>query len=107
MAQKRHTEIKLYWQRKVNEFNNSGLTQREFCRQNDLSYWSFNSWNRRLSKDKGATSLVEIPSKTIKSMSQPKDEFEIITKNGLRIKIPDKFKPETLSSILEVLGDGR
>ncbi len=33
-----------FWQRHVGKFNQSGLTQKEYCRQNSIAYWSFNSW---------------------------------------------------------------
>lgn len=92
-----------YWKDKVNEFNRSGMTQKEFCLKHELSYWSFNSWKRRIESSSEENSLVEIIPKTISCLSAPEESFEIILSDKIRIKIPDNFSEENLSRIIKVL----
>lgn len=105
MAQKRHIEREAYWQEKVNEYIGSGLTQREFCRQQDVSYWSFNSWHRRLATPK-ETGLVEVTDRVQAAQTSPAESIEILLQSGLRIRIPEQFNPEALALIVDTL-EGR
>lgn len=106
MAQKRHIERKSYWQEKVNEYIGSGLTQREFCRQQDISYWSFNSWHRRLTAIPKETGLVEVTDKIQATHTSPVESIEIVLQSGLRIRIPEQFNPAALALIVDTL-EGR
>ena len=106
MGQRSHREREAYWQQKVKEYIGSGLTQREFCRRQDVSYWSFNSWHRRLTATPKETGLVEVTSRALATQTASTEAFEIIISSGLRIRIPEKFNHETLTRIVDTL-DGR
>lgn len=106
MAQRKDREA--YWQEKINEFKQSALTQREFCRQQGISYWSFNTWNRRLSASPAEeTGIVEVTSRAFAAQTAVTESFEIILSESLRIRIPETFKPETLSRIIDALDTER
>jgi hypothetical protein len=105
MAQRK--DRKAYWQAKIHEYRKSGLTQREFCRRQNISYWSFNAWNRRLNVTTQETGLVEVHSRALISQHATSDSFEIVLPAGLTIRIPEHFRPETLCRIIETLGDGK
>lgn len=103
MEQRRHIERKAYWQQKVNEYIGSGLTQREFCRQQDVSYWSFNSWHRRLTATPKETGLVEVTTRVQAAQTAPTESFEILLQNGLLVRVPEQFNPEALARIVDTL----
>ncbi len=37
-----------YWAPLVQEWQSSGLSQRDFCRSHNLSYWAFRNWKKKL-----------------------------------------------------------
>ena len=94
-------DILSYWRKHVETYKRSGLSQREYCRQQGLSYWSFNPWKRKLEAD--ITDFQEIPKELVCSLSPVNRQIELTLKDGMRISIPDGFSEDTLKSILQVL----
>lgn len=94
-----------YWQTHVESYQRSGLSQREYCRQQGISYWSFNSWKRRLETKN--TDLQEIPKEIVHSLSPAEEQIELIVEDRIKISIPDGFSEKTLKNILQVLGAGK
>ena len=92
------------WLNNYNSFNKSGLTQREYCRQEELGYWTFNSWKRRFDKSESDTTLQEVPIK-ISPAHSANSPIEIILENNLRISIPENFSENTLKKIISVMRD--
>lgn len=97
---------KAFWRRTFLAQQNSGLSQLEFCRRNDLPISTFYSWRRRLrgeADDPEATAeFVEVhhaPS------SEPMDEngFELVFPNGLRLKLPSRVQGRDLAEVLWAL----
>lgn len=95
---------KNYWQKYYSAYIASGLTQREYCRQNNLCYWTFNSWKRKLEKLEKPTLLQEIPFTALdKEITQ--GHIEIILSDNMRLSIPDNFSSETLKRVMNTLGE--
>lgn len=90
-----------YWQRHVEAYQESGLTQREYCRQNNISYWSFNPWKRKLESE--SSELCEIPIQTVQGLSSETKHIEIIISEKLKVTIPESFSKSTLRDVLSVL----
>ncbi len=65
-----------YWQAHVEAHSKSRLTQREYCRQNNISYWSFNSWKRSLDKEQN-NGLQDISPKIIQGLSSEEKQIEM------------------------------
>jgi hypothetical protein len=95
-------ENRRYWQSHVEAYRKSGLSQREYCRQQGISYWSFNPWKRKLGPE--TKKVQEIPQDIVRSISPTAKEIELILVNGIRISIPDRFSGETLRNLLNILG---
>jgi hypothetical protein len=90
-----------YWEGHVKAYQKSGLTQREYCRQNNISYWSFNPWKRKLESE--SSELCEIPIQTVQSLSSETKHIEIIISEKLKVTIPESFSKSTLRDVLSVL----
>jgi hypothetical protein len=86
----------------IEAYRKSGLSQKEYCRQKGISYWSFNSWKRRL--ESGIHKAQEIPKEIIRSLSIEYKQIELILEDRMRISIPDRFSAETLRNVLNILG---
>ncbi len=95
------TKGRSFWRAHVKAQNASGLNQREYCRQNNISYWSFNSWKRRIENEN--VQFHEIYPAIIKELPGETRQIEITVNNTIRISIPDGFSAATLRDILAVL----
>jgi hypothetical protein len=50
------------WRNRLNEWKESGLTQVEYCRQNDFKISKFHYWRKRFSEKKPTEpSIVQVP----------------------------------------------
>lgn len=99
-----------FWRRTLTAQRNSGLSQREFCRRNDLSLSTFCSWRRRLRVEapeevKAAqVEFVELqPEAPLVPEDAPDDRFELIFPDGLRLKLPSRVEGRELAEVLWAL----
>ncbi len=98
------SERQKYWSDNISQYHASGLSQKEFCRRHNISYWSFNTWKRRLENKVEKNQLQEVPSEVVKKLPSQKNNFEIQFNETIRISVPDNFSEETLKRILQVVG---
>lgn len=94
-----------YWKSHIKAYQKSGLKQREYCRRHEISYWSFNSWKRRLEREDN--SLHEISPKIVQSLSSKSDKIEISYRDCFRITVTEGFSKDILRDVLSVFGDIR
>lgn len=93
-----------YWQKHVQAQAKSGLTQREYCRQNTISYWSFNPWKRRIENE--VPGFHEILPAVVRPVPERGRQIEISVNGFIKISVPDGFASDTLRKVLAVLGAG-
>ena len=62
-------ERRKYWTDQVQRWKESGLTQREYCKRENLSIERLGAWKRRLDRENQSElgGLVAIPSKIVSS----------------------------------------
>jgi hypothetical protein len=89
-----------FWQQHYQTFKTAETTQREYCRQNNIGYWSFNKWKRRLDQENTSTSLQQLP---VKYAPMKPENLELILHDGLKISIPENFSEDTLKKIISAL----
>jgi len=92
-----------FWGNHVEIYYKSGLSQKEYCRQENISYWSFNSWKRKLEKSKPKNKIIEIPRDKFRSLTSASESFEIIISNNLKISIPNNFDAEVFKRIIQTV----
>ena len=97
------SERRRYWLDHVSSFQRSGLSQREFCRNHNISYWSFNTWKRRLEEKGKKNQIQEISPLVVRELSDQNSNLEIQFNETIRISVPVNFSEETLRRILHVL----
>ena len=99
---KKSSGRKNYWRSQIVAYYKSNLNQREYCRQNKISYWSFNSWKCKLESEEN--DLQEVPSEIVKSLSFQENNIEILLEKGIKISVPSGFSKGTLREVLHILG---
>ncbi|MBN2435873.1 MAG: hypothetical protein JXK07_11475 [Spirochaetes bacterium] len=91
-----------YWQEHLKAYYTSGLSQKEYCRQEDIGYWSFNQWKRRI-EGQSKTNLTEIK---LPVPIQPSHQVMTLKyREELTITLPLSVSGKTLREILAVLGE--
>ncbi len=91
-----------YWETHVRAYRESGLSQKEYCRQNNISYWSFNPWKRRL--DTAGKGFQEVSPEIVENLQVDKEKIEIIVSDSVKVSVPSQFSEESLIKVLRVLG---
>ena len=72
-----------FWRRKYQEYRKSGLSRRDFSRQNGVNKSTLDYWFARISKGNNKSALVEV-----KPTSVP------VLDHSLRIVVADKYQIE-------------
>jgi hypothetical protein len=91
------------WKSLLAEWQDSGLSQREFCRRRDLSFSRFHYWRHKMNQDIGESA----------EMVRVSDAGEVVGKRGgsIRIHVGERFivegceeaEPQSLERVLRVV----
>ena len=86
------------WKETLSSWEQSGLSQSEFCRQRGLNKNSFGYWLRRARKE-GILGggFVKIGG------AENAPAIELRLSNGAELRVPSGFDPSSLKALLEVL----
>lgn len=78
----------------INQWEDSGITKKEFCTQEGITYESFRYWSKKqkeeqasLVKESKPENTNEFIPLTIKNQSEKKEQPEIIYPNGVKIRL--------------------
>ena len=83
------TEKRQFWRKQVQDWQESGLSQKEFCRRNDLPEHRLTYWKNRFLKSEAAVSLVQLQVGGDNGL-----ENHFSQGSGLRLIINKKFEIE-------------
>lgn len=92
-------ELARFWKTHIDQWATSGLTQTEYCRQNEISRDRFTYWKTKFKKQNSSVEFVRLP---VPIRVDPVG-LKLNIGQGLQIEIPDGFKKETLEQVLSVL----
>jgi transposase-like protein len=109
MANKgRSVEKDRYWRRLVREWEQSGLTVRAFCEEQDVSEPSFYAWRRTL-QDRDATAPNFVPVRVTPELGHDRrlGDVELVLADGRLLRIGPGFDVATLKRLLAVLAEGQ
>lgn len=98
----RKESTRAYWQQHYQRFKSQRVTQREYCKTNNLGYWSFSKWKREFDNENNSTSLQRL---AVTYQPVNKENIEIIFNDNISISVPDHFSEKTLQRIMSVLRD--
>ena len=96
-------EKEAFYKNHFSLFRKSGFSQKEYCRRNHLSYWTFNNRLRDF-ENKAKSNFIEVhPKLSYERQETHAAFFEIILSQSLKIKIPENYRPEELLRLLQTL----
>lgn len=96
------------WEKHIRKWEQSGLTQVEYCRKHGISDKCFVYWKKRilLKPEEKPLSFVQIPvpeffpdKKDINAL----DSLTVLLGNNIKIEINKNFDPDTLKKAVETL----
>ena len=107
-SQKSNTDQQLFWQMVLETFKSSGLSVRQFCKQEGLSEPSFYSWRKRLTKvdEPEADEEEACQSESFFQVSIPKNNsiaLELVLNSGNTLRISSGTDSATLNDVISVL----
>jgi hypothetical protein len=104
MKKHSRTDKLTYWQNQIKEWQDSGIKQTLFCRQNKLNFTQFTYWKRKFA------SSQSIPGQFVQvKTDQPGTRYpsslscEIILSDNIRICLKDGFDPESLKLLIRTV----
>jgi len=100
----KHSESKHdYWQRHLRRHEESGLSQRAYCRREGLSLSQFSYWRRKhegASQMKSGHRVVEVPVRLPASTSAA---IEIVVAGGYMVRVNGSVVEEHLVGVIKAL----
>jgi transposase len=104
-------ERERFWRAHVGAWQRSGLTQREYCRRQGLTEWSFSDWKRRLARRSPApVSFVPVALRDrLEACDCPaprQHPLTVVVGDRYRVEVGEEFCGEALARLLAVLGRG-
>ncbi len=106
MESKRTAEItakRQFWQVRLEEWKDSGITQAEYCRRHNLDTRNFQYWKKRLLPKADIATLVELPAKLLLSPGLADSPISLLIDTRFRVEVPRGFDAETLGRLIDVL----
>ena len=97
-------EKRRFWEECIRQWEASGISQIEYCRQNDVNIKSFRYWKKRISRQECTPALVELPlSKTSRFSASPACPQLCLVVDRFRIEIGKGFDAEDLERVVRML----
>jgi hypothetical protein len=93
---------KEYWKETIDQWQSSGKSMAEFCRHEDISYWTFREWKKRL-ESQAESRLVKLNTVKMKSCADSTASPLQIELNGIRITIAHHFDEDHLIKLITTL----
>ena len=105
------SERAVYWQQVLGEWEGSGLSQAEFCRQRNLTAVTFAWWKRRLRGSAGArlarggrTARIAGRSAFVELALPARGlAYELALPGGVCLRLPADFYPERVARLVQAL----
>lgn len=99
-------ERRRFWEKHIEKWKASGVSQVQYCRLNDINIKSFHYWKRRIGRLGCIPTLVEVP--LLKSapvyLSSFSPQLCLVVDQRYRIEMAKGFDPEDLEHVVLVLG---
>ena len=95
-------EKRKFWKQHLILWQDSGLSQAEYCRRNNLNKHQWGYWKKRYVKTEATTEFIPLPIEQAFSLSG-RSSLTLYVQNQYTIDIDPGFDPCTLKRVLTVL----
>lgn len=95
----KNEELARSWKSHIDQWATSGLTQTEYCRQNEISRDRFTYWKTKFKRRNQPVKFVQLPVPAYRNSVG----LKLNIGRGLQIEVPDGFASDTLERLLLTL----
>ena len=97
------SHLKRFYQRHIERWQQSQLSQVEYCRKNELIPHRFTYWKRRLAKDQ-TSSTTFVPVALVPNFSASSSaKIDLVIAGGFKIQVGPGFDAATLKQLIHTL----
>lgn len=94
--------MRRFYQKHLERWQQSQLSQKEYCRQNEIILHRFTYWKKRLADDQVGPTFVPVP--LVQNFSQSAtSKIDLIIAGGFKIKVGPGFDTATLKQLIHTL----
>ncbi len=94
-----------FWENHIQAWQETGLSQSEYCRRNELIRHRFWYWRKRTEEaDKKEISFVPVPLPA-KPMGPAPQVVRVVTPNGYRVELAGSFDPILVGQLMHSIRD--
>ncbi|TJX60396.1 hypothetical protein E8P77_20210 [Soehngenia saccharolytica] len=114
MKTSRHEILKAKWAEIIKDHNSSGLSISQWCKENEISKTKFYYWQRVIREESlikagtlavtGQAQFVEVKPSVETTKLNQEGICAVLRSNGNEIEILNGANPNTLETILKILG---
>jgi hypothetical protein len=103
------TSRAVYWQKHISKWSESGLSQAEYCRQNNLSAAAFHWWKGELRRKSKTQKDSSISMQFVEVCGVPParagrdDTYEVVLSRGRTIRVDRDFDSDVLKRLIAVV----
>ena len=95
-----------HWKHHIESWQFSGMVQREYCQQHNLSYYQFGYWRKRIVQAERKAKFVALdlgPTPAGKQPLQCGCPLRLVVSNGFTIEVNPGFDPHLLRQVIIAL----
>ncbi len=94
--------LKRFYQKHLDRWRQSQLSQKEYCQQNEIILHRFNYWKKRLADDQAGPAFVPVPFVQNYPLSAT-SKIELVITGGFKIQVGPGFDSATLKQLIHTL----
>ena len=97
-----------FYEQHLNTWQGTGFSQAKYCRQNGLNRHRFGYWKRKLLNEEKPVEFVMLPANlpepaVLYSHDEHMSPLRLMVGSRVSLEIPNRFSPEALEKVLQVL----
>ena len=94
-----------YWKQHIDSWQETGLTQAEYCRRHNLKHYQLVYWKKRFLKTETAVSFVPLELEDLLNIPCQPDRAALclVVNNHFKIEISAGFDPQLLRQLIFAL----
>ena len=94
-----------YWRQHIHSWQETGLTQTEYCRQYNLKHHQLVYWKKRFLKTEKNVSFVSVKLEKLLEMPSPQDQacLILVINNQFKVEIRAGFDAQLLRQLIFAL----
>jgi len=94
-----------YWKQQIEQWQQTGLSQAEYCRRNNLKHHQLVYWKKRYLKAETEVSFVPVQLEALLDIPAPADQasLTVIIDNKFKVEIAAGFDPQLLRQVVTAL----